>query len=65
MTPTVVFDDLGTMDYKAAWDLQEARLDSIVKLKQIGQKPPSHLYFVEHPHVYTLGKHGEQKNLLI
>lgn len=58
--------DLGLKDYKACWDLQEERLAEIVDEKRSSGKPVAKNYFllVEHPHVYTLGKSGDEKNLL-
>lgn len=69
----VNFIDLGPMDYQAAWDYQESLFDEIVKLKIANRKAElseqkaskNHLLFVEHPHVYTLGKSGKQENLLL
>jgi lipoyl(octanoyl) transferase len=64
----ILFEDLGLMDYQEAWDYQEERFDALVdyKRKPDGVIPPSqHLLFCEHPHVYTLGKSGDEHNLLI
>jgi lipoyl(octanoyl) transferase len=61
----VNFQDLGIMDYKSCWDIQEAKLNEIIERKQLGQVPPHQLYFVEHPPVYTLGKSGQENNLLV
>ncbi|WP_459072845.1 lipoyl(octanoyl) transferase LipB [Halocola ammonii] len=69
----VKFQDLGKMDYKACWDYQEELFKKTVDLKIANRKgepedekpTENHLLFVEHPHVYTLGKSGEEKNLLI
>ena len=66
-------EDLGEIDYKKAWDYQEEIHKQIVsqklennKLSQDKQhKTTDYLLFCEHPHVYTLGKSGEQQNLLI
>jgi lipoyl(octanoyl) transferase len=71
MTPKVHFRDLGQMDYKACWDLQESLLKKAVDLKKTNKGstdpvlPENHLLFVEHPHVYTLGKSGSVDHLLI
>ena len=65
---SIVFEDLGLMDYQEAWNYQEERFDLLVDYKrQPGGKPvPSqYLLFCEHPHVYTLGKSGDEHNLLI
>ncbi len=58
--------DLGLKDYKECWDYQEEMLNEIVNDKRSSGKPSSknHFLLVEHPHVYTLGKSGDEKNLL-
>jgi lipoyl(octanoyl) transferase len=61
----ITFQDLGEMNYKTCWDLQEAKLSEIIDSKQNGSLPAHHLYFVEHYPVYTLGKSGQENNLLI
>jgi lipoyl(octanoyl) transferase len=67
----VHFSDLGLMDYKACWDYQEKLFNGIVQQKlenrnNNSQLPTSnYLLFVEHPHVYTLGKSGNEGNLLV
>ncbi|MBN7811792.1 lipoyl(octanoyl) transferase LipB [Algoriphagus sp. H41] len=69
----VEFRDLGRMDYQAAWDYQEGLFAETVALKiknrslpPDAQAPsPNYLLFVEHPHVYTLGKSGKPENLLL
>ncbi len=62
-----VFQDLGLMNYKEAWSYQEKIFNKIVenKLNKTSVFTPGHLLFVEHPHVYTLGKNGKKNNLLI
>ncbi len=68
----VRFEDLGTMDYKEAWDYQEKLFQEVVdqklknrELPDNRQQPtPNYLLFCEHPHVYTLGKNGSENNLL-
>jgi len=63
--------DLGLIDYKQAWDLQEELLKTAVDCKISNRKnetavmPQQHLLFCEHPHVYTLGKSGAFENLLL
>jgi len=62
------FEDLGLIDYQEAWNYQEERFDALVdyKRKPEGKALPSqYLLFCEHPHVYTLGKSGDEHNLLI
>ena len=64
----ILFEDLGLIDYQEAWNYQEERFDLLVDYKrQPGGKsaPSQYLLFCEHPHVYTLGKSGDEHNLLI
>ncbi|MES2763988.1 MAG: lipoyl(octanoyl) transferase LipB [Bacteroidota bacterium] len=73
MNKQVRFQDLGLMDYKACWDYQESLFNETISQKianrdlDPGQQilTKNHLLFVEHPHVYTLGKSGDAANLLI
>jgi lipoyl(octanoyl) transferase len=73
MKGSIVYTDLGLMDYKEAWDYQVTLFDERVNRKLINRELPSEewvypdnrLLFVEHPNVYTLGKSGDQHNLLI
>jgi lipoyl(octanoyl) transferase len=71
MNKKIYLDDLGTRDYKEVWDLQEVLFKRIVDVKiqnrQSNTEEPTHNYFlfVEHPHVYTLGKSGDLSNLLL
>ncbi len=60
------FIDLGLKDYKDCWDYQEERLAEVTADKQALKNPSAKNFFllVEHPHVYTLGKSGDEKNLL-
>jgi lipoyl(octanoyl) transferase len=70
---TVKFRDLGRMDYQEAWDFQESIFAKTVALKIKNRSlplseqiaTPNYLLFVEHPHVYTLGKSGKPENLLL
>ena len=69
----VTFEDLGLVDYQQAWDYQEEIFREVVALKisnrklpETHQQPtPNYLLFCEHPHVFTLGKSGDIKNLLL
>jgi lipoyl(octanoyl) transferase len=63
----VEFTDLGLRDYKQTWDLQQQVLEKLVRAKTGSPDPDAFpcLFFVEHPHVYTLGKSGHENNLLI
>jgi lipoyl(octanoyl) transferase len=68
---TVAVQDLGLKDYKETWDYQELLFQQTVDLKirnrreGLGLQTPNHFLFVEHPHVYTLGKSGDRSNLLV
>jgi len=65
--------DLGISDYKLTWNRQEELLMQVVDLKNANNAlsdefriaTPNYLIFVEHPHVYTLGKSGNEHNLLL
>ena len=71
MNKQIQLQDLGNKDYKATWDYQEELFKGIVDIKiqnrnSDSQLPtPNFLLFVEHPHVYTLGKSGDLSNLLL
>lgn len=66
------FQDLGLMNYTDAFQFQEKKMQSIIAKKienrdrtdDIYEETPNYFYFVEHPHVYTLGKSGDEKNML-
>ena len=67
-TATLSYEDLGTIEYSEAWDLQEERFNQLVDFKRAPagkERPQQYLLFCEHPHVYTLGKSGDEANLLI
>jgi len=63
----IEFKDLGLRDYKQTWDLQQQVQDKLVRASTGSPDPNARpcLFFVEHPHVYTLGKSGHENNLLI
>lgn len=73
----IFFQDLGLMEYGAAWDYQEGLLQQNLKVKSAkfnnggndaaftDEQTVHHLLFCEHPHVYTLGKSGHMENLLV
>ncbi|SCY82720.1 lipoyl(octanoyl) transferase LipB [Flavobacterium caeni] len=71
MNKIVRLEDLGLKDYKQTWEYQESLFNAIVDLKIKNRREdthlptPNHFLFVEHPHVYTLGKSGDFDNLLI
>lgn len=66
-SPPVHVCDLGQMDYAEAWELQKNLQQALIQAKRTPGSPPAgqYLLFVEHPHVYTLGKSGKREHLLI
>ncbi|SDS68323.1 lipoyl(octanoyl) transferase LipB [Winogradskyella sediminis] len=71
MNKRIQLQDIGIKDFKATWDYQEmlfkAILDTKIKNRRedAGLETDNHFLFVEHPHVYTLGKSGDESNLLL
>ncbi len=71
MNKKVILQDLGLKDYKDTWDYQELLFKQAIDLKiknrreETELETPNHLLFVEHPHVFTLGKSGDLSNLLV
>lgn len=69
MKAKVHFKDLGITDYKRTWDYQEELFNTLLNEKrkkgEHADKPLNYLLFCEHPHVFTLGKSGEENNFLI
>ena len=73
MSYSVIYEDIGQKDYKETWDYQADIFNRLVENKKpltgVGESVqnilPGTLIFVEHPHVYTLGKNGSEKNLLL
>lgn len=71
MNKVLNIQDLGRKDYKLTWKYQEQLFKEILDIKiknrreDAGLETPNHFLFVEHPHVYTLGKSGDLDNLLI
>ncbi len=76
----IIFEDLGVINYKTAWDYQEELVKKNLQVKsearnaiKTGHKPPgptelatkNYLLFCEHPSVYTLGKSGHMENVLM
>ncbi|WP_297806224.1 lipoyl(octanoyl) transferase LipB [uncultured Polaribacter sp.] len=71
MNRNVLLKDLTVKDYKDTWDYQTKLLQEIVNTKidnrrnDIKKDTENYFLFVEHPHVYTLGKSGDLSNLLL
>lgn len=71
MNRTIALQDLGSKDFKDTWDYQEELFKGILDTKiknrreDAGLETNNYFLFVEHPHVYTLGKSGDISNLLL
>lgn len=71
MNKVLIVKELGLKDYKETWDYQEELFQEILLIKSENRKlnqareTPNYLLFVEHPHVYTLGKSGDMSHLLL
>ena len=69
---SVIFKDLGRINYKEAWDLQENIFSGVLNSKSENRnrsddnqvRTTDYLLFAEHNPVYTIGKSGDMKNLL-
>lgn len=67
------FIHLGLIDYQQAWDYQASLFSKILEVKKANRDLPAEqqvptenfLLFCEHPHVFTLGKGGDEANLKI
>jgi lipoyl(octanoyl) transferase len=67
------FIDLGLIEYQQAWDYQTSLFNQLLETKKQNRELSSneqrttnnYLLFCEHPHVYTLGKSGNENNLLV
>lgn len=57
--------DWGLIEYNQAWEKQEAIFAETISRKIQGLETANFLVFCEHPHVYTLGKSGDEQNLLL
>ena len=73
MSYSVIYKDIGLKDYKETWDYQAGIFSKLLENKtqarensgKVNEYNPGTLIFVEHPHVYTLGKSGSESNLLV
>lgn len=73
MIPEVIFKDCGAISYSEAWRLQTELFEksSAQKIANRNQNLspsagiPNYLLFCEHNHVYTIGKSGDENNLLL
>jgi lipoyl(octanoyl) transferase len=71
MNKKIQLQDIGRKDYKEIWEYQEVLFKEILDIKIKNRREdtelgtPNYFLFVEHPHVYTLGKSGDVTNLLL
>lgn len=71
MNKKIEIQELGEKDFKETWEYQERLFKGILDIKvknrreDAGLETPNYFLFVEHPHVYTLGKSGDISNLLL
>ena len=56
---------LGRTEYSEAWEIQKRLFEKLLRQKREDAPEEQYLLFVEHPHVYTLGKSGHESNLLV
>ncbi|MAR85267.1 MAG: lipoyl(octanoyl) transferase [Cytophagia bacterium] len=67
----VKYKSLGLINYEESWKKQESIFNKIIDTKiknrnlQKEIKTDNYILSCSHPHVYTLGKSGNEKNLLI
>ena len=68
----VYLKELGTMPYKETWEFQQKLLEKIITIKKQNkeqtkyfQQTPNYFLLVTHPNVYTLGRNGNIKHLLL
>lgn len=71
LNKNVIYRHLGVLEYEKCWNYQENLMQSIIDIKLSNRQAtqqtptPNYLLSVEHPHVYTLGKSGKEKHLLV
>ena len=58
-------ENWGIVPYEEAWNRQELLFDELIQAKKNGQPYVNRIIFVQHPHVYTLGKSGKEANMLL
>lgn len=56
---TLTYCDLGIIDYKEAWDLQQ-----VIHSKRVSNEIEDTFFLLEHPNTYTLGKTAHKENLI-
>lgn len=65
MNKSIQYIDWGLTEYNEGWQRQEKIFNSIIEKKLHGEETENVLVFCEHPHVYTLGKSGDEQNMLL
>ena len=58
-------ENWGVISYPEAWQRQTELFDELVNAKQEGRPYVNRIVFCQHPHVYTLGRHGKAANMLL
>lgn len=65
MNRKIEYQDWGLVEYNEAWAKQDKLFSATIDTKMLGQSTTNYLVFCEHPHVYTLGKSGDEQNMLL
>ena len=60
-----VLVDWNLIPYAEAWQRQTEWFDTLVRAKAQGEPYENRIIMCEHPHVYTLGRSGKEKNMLL
>lgn len=55
----------GVVPYAESWDRQKSLFEALIGAKRQGGEYANRIIFCQHPHVYTLGKHGKEANMLL
>ena len=61
----IAIENWGLISYSEAWERQTALFDELIDAKLNGKPYTNRIIFCQHPHVYTLGKHGKAANMLL
>ena len=61
----ITIENWGLISYSEAWERQTALFDELIDAKLNGKPYTNRIIFCQHPHVYTLGKHGKAANMLL
>lgn len=65
MSTKIDYINWGLIEYKEAFEKQEELFSNSIQRKKNGSPTDNYLIFCEHPHVYTLGKSGNEQNMLV